>query len=493
MDFSPELLRKSLIAYVRRTGQPLLADEETRKRLIERGEVEPVGTSSTCWLGALLKTPERVIGVVSVQSYEENSVYSKEDLRILSLAADGITRIIERRLSEGALRASEKLYRGLIEDQTELVFRWRPDWVRTFVNDACCEFFGRPREELLGSNVLTTISEQGREAFRAKIESLTPDQPAATAEHLVLGKKGKTSWIEWTDRAIFDAEGLLLGYQSVGRDVTDRRRLEEQFHQAQKMQAVGVLAGGVAHDFNNLLTGMIGYTSLLLRRWRSDEGTTSDLTQIRNLANRGAALTRQLLAFSRQQPVDPTVVHLNDLIRNILSMLGRLIGEDIELSYEPKADPDCIRADHSQIEQVLMNLAVNAREAMPHGGSLTIGTANAALSAEFADTHPEISAGRYVVMTVSDSGEGMDEPTLQHVFEPFFTTKALGKGTGLGLSTAYGIVREHAGHIEVESAPGKGACFKVYLPATEEKEAPRSIGSRSGSRRKRRRHSGRRR
>ena len=244
------------------------------------------------------------------------------------------------------------------------------------------------------------------------------------------------------------------------------------FIKAQKMEAVGVLAGDVAHAFNNLLTGMLGYTSLLLKRWSSDEKTTTDLKQIRNLANRGAGLTRQLLAFSRQQPLSPTVVHLNDLIQNILSMLGRLIGEDIELTYECKADPDCIRADHSQIEQVLMNLAVNAREAMPHGGSLTIRTAKAALSEGAANADPHISPGRYVVLTVSDSGEGMDKPTLQHVFEPFFTTKALGKGTGLGLSTAYGIVREHAGHIEVESAPGKGASFKVYLPATEEEAAP---------------------
>ena len=166
------------------------------------------------------------------------------------------------------------------------------------------------------------------------------------------------------------------------------------------------------------------------------------------------------------------MVHLNDLTQNILSMLGRLIGEDIELTYECKADPDCIRADHSQIEQVLMNLVVNAREAMPHGGSLTISTANADLSEGVANTDPRIRPGRYVVLTVSDSGEGMDKPTLQHVFEPFFTTKALGRGTGLGLSTAYGIVREHAGHIEVESAPGKGASFKVYLPATEEEAAP---------------------
>ena len=268
----------------------------------------------------------------------------------------------------------------------------------------------------------------------------------------------------------------------MGREVTDRRRLEAQFHQAQKMQAVGVLAGGMAHDFNNLLTGMLGYTSLLLKRWESDDSTAADLRQIRNLAERGAKLIRQLLVFSRQQRVNPTEVHLNDLVQNILSMLGRLIGEDIELSHEYKADPDCIRADHSKIEQVLMNLALNAREAMPHGESLAIETANAALSDEFTNTHPEIRPGRYVVLTVSDSGEGMDEPTLQHIFEPFFTTKALGKGTGLGLSTVYGIVREHAGHIEVESAPGEGACFRVYLPATaEEKGAFLYHKDRSGS------------
>ena len=200
------------------------------------------------------------------------------------------------------------------------------------------------------------------------------------------------------------------------------------FIKAQKMEAVGVLAGDVAHAFNNLLTGMLGYTSLLLKRWSSDEKTTTDLKQIRNLANRGAGLTRQLLAFSRQQPLSPTVVHLNDLIQNILSMLGRLIGEDIELTYECKADPDCIRADHSQIEQVLMNLAVNAREAMPHGGSLTIRTAKAALSEGAANADPHISPGRYVVLTVSDSGEGMDKPTLQHFLSLSLRQRPWAKG-----------------------------------------------------------------
>ena len=261
----------------------------------------------------------------------------------------------------------------------------------------------------------------------------------------------------------------------------EHRKLEKQLLQSRRLESIGLLAGGVAHEFNNLLTGMIGYSNLLLKRWRSDESTAADLRQILNLADRGVRLTRQLLSFSRQQPVNPTVVHLNDLIENILSILERLIGEDIELNNESKADPDRIRADFSQIEQVLMNLAINARDALPGGGTLTIETANTTLSDEFADIHPEIQPGRYVVLTVSDNGEGMDETTLENIFEPFFTTKAPGKGTGLGLSTVYGIVREHDGHIEVESAPGEGACFKIYLPAAAATVGPPPDKGRVGS------------
>jgi PAS domain S-box-containing protein len=251
-------------------------------------------------------------------------------------------------------------------------------------------------------------------------------------------------------------------------DITDRKQLEEQLVQAQKMEAIGRLAGGIAHDFNNLLTAIIGYSQLLLRRAPADDPSRQELEEIQKAGERAATLTGQLLAFSRRQVLQPKILDLNMVIADIGKMLQRLIGEDVELRTHFDLRIGLAKADPGQVEQVVMNLAVNARDAMPHGGKLTIETANAYLDESYAGQHAEVQPGPYIMLAMSDTGTGMDKQTQARIFEPFFTTKEQGKGTGLGLSTVYGIVRQSGGHISVYSEPGRGTTFKVYLPQANE-------------------------
>jgi two-component system, cell cycle sensor histidine kinase and response regulator CckA len=249
----------------------------------------------------------------------------------------------------------------------------------------------------------------------------------------------------------------------------DRTRLEEQFRQAQKMEAVGRLAGGVAHDFNNLLTVITGYSDLLLARGELTDSQRSAIEEIRRSAERGGALTFQLLAFSRRQPLEPRVLHLNELVLGIEKMLRRLIGEDVVLVTAAGARPDTVEADPGRLEQVIMNVVVNARDAMPEGGKLTIETATTRLGEEFTAKQLGLKPGRYVRLSITDTGVGMGEETRSHLFEPFFTTKNPGRGTGLGLATAYGIIRQSAGAISITSDPGKGTSVQIFLPVVKSK------------------------
>jgi nitrogen-specific signal transduction histidine kinase/CheY-like chemotaxis protein len=262
----------------------------------------------------------------------------------------------------------------------------------------------------------------------------------------------------------------LPSFDVFAEDVTEKRILERQLQMAAKMEAVGRLSGGVAHDFNNLLGVIIGYSQLFKRKLDPQSPLREHAEEIEKAGHRAAALTRQLLAFSRQQVLTPAVLNLNDLVADMLKMLPRLIGEDIAVSTSLAADLGRVKADHGQIEQVIMNLAVNARDAMPSGGQLRIETANRELDQGYVRHHPGARPGQYVMLSVVDSGMGIDAGTLAHIFEPFFTTKELGRGTGLGLATVYGVVKQSEGYVWVDSEPGKGASFRIFLPRVEEEQ-----------------------
>jgi two-component system cell cycle sensor histidine kinase/response regulator CckA len=286
------------------------------------------------------------------------------------------------------------------------------------------------------------------------------------AEFRLLLPDGSIRWNLGRARVMRDVHGVPTRMLGVGTDVSDRRSLETQLRQAQKMDAVGQLAGGIAHDFNNLLTAIMGYSNFVIDSLGLQDERRSDMEEVISAAERASALTRQLLAFSRKQVLQPTVVDLNELVLGIRQMLSRLIGEQVDLVPILAADLCTVRADHGQLEQVLMNLVVNARDAMPMGGRVTVETANVELD-ESSMRDVVVRAGAYVMLAVSDSGVGMTEATKQRLFEPFFTTKEHGKGTGLGLATAYGIVHQSGGYIWVYSEPGQGATFKVYLPCID--------------------------
>ncbi len=276
---------------------------------------------------------------------------------------------------------------------------------------------------------------------------------------------------------LHDADGQVTGMLTIAADLTELRQLEVQYRQAQKMEAVGRLAGGVAHDFNNLLTAILGTTSLLLEDLGPDAPARLDVQEIEKAGKRAAVLTRQLLAFSRQQILDPHVVDVNALVVNLERMLHRLIGEHIELKTSLAPGLGAVRADPGQLEQAIVNLVVNARDAMPQGGLLTIETANTDLDSSYAETHVPAQPGAYVRLAITDTGTGMDAATRAHLFEPFFTTKPPGKGTGLGLATVYGIVKQSGGYIWAYSELGHGTTFKIYLPRVAAAAEPREPSS----------------
>ena len=331
------------------------------------------------------------------------------------------------------------------------------------VNRGYLNMFGYERmEDVIGRPITDFVSEPSR----ADVQMRLTNNIEGTYELEGRRKDGKTLLLEATARTHV-MRGRPVRITAL-RDMTERRALEDQFRQAQKMEAVGRLAGGVAHDFNNLLTVILSYTDMLMEGVSPQDPRAEDLSEIRKATVAAASLTRQLLAFSRQQVIEPRLVNLNDVIASSEKMLRRLIGEDIEVQTALSSAPLTVLIDPGQLEQVVMNLAVNARDAMPTGGKLTLETADVTLDAEYARDHWPVTSGRFAMLAISDIGTGMDELTRSRMFEPFFTTKGVGNGTGLGLATVYGIVKQSNGFIWVYSEPGKGTSFKIYFPLLDE-------------------------
>jgi PAS domain S-box-containing protein len=652
----PQKLGKSRTSYVFRTGQPLLMNEEIFRQLAESGEVEQRGTVPASWLGVPLRSPSEVIGVLVVQSYEDENAYSARDLEFLSSVGGQVALAIERKRGEAALHETNETLLTLINGSPLAIVALDTENCVTAWNPAAERIFGWSEREMLGHPVpflsdemrdntlqliervyrgesltgyemtrhrrdgtpievsisfsllrdaestargvvavLEDITERKRmdealkeanqralleyerllERIAALAQSLGTSRDLLTVyrafkdfalastpcngmfiSHYHASRSVRTAEYAWSDGMEFDhanlppmsmndsphsravATGQIIisdDYQAdiartpvvnigdlsesclpqsalivpmavMGRVIgaielqslepaafrqehatamrmaanltavaIDNVRLinqehekEGQLRQSQKMQAVGQLAGGVAHDFNNLLVAINGYSDLTLRRLQANDPLRRNLEEIKKAGERAAALTRQLLAFSRKQVMQPKVISLNDVVSDMNKLLRRLIGEDIELTTVLDANIGHVKADPNMLEQVILNLAVNSRDAMPDGGRLTVETSNVRLADDYMNHHAGISPGAYVLLTVSDTGTGMDPGTQERLFEPFFTTKAIGKGTGLGLSTVYGIVKQSGGNVLVYSEVGHGTSFKIYLPRVDE-------------------------
>jgi len=365
------------------------------------------------------------------------------------------------RSAQNGLRYSESNFRSLVTHAPYGICRCDSAGILLEANPALVKILGyASSSELVGRNLANQYADT-QEWFNLTDHFRSLKRFHGQVAEWVC-KDGSSVMVRLSGRAIH-GEGKAAFFELFAEDVTEQRTLEQQLRQAQKMDAVGRLAGGIAHDFNNLLMVISGYGEFLLERIGSDVSLRGSVQEIANAAERATSLTRQLLAFSRKQMLAPKVLDLNALVKENLKMLTRMIGEDIDLVMRAGAEIGAVKADPGQIDQVIMNLAVNARDAMPHGGKLTIETADVTCDEEYARSNPSLTTGEYVMLAISDTGVGMDAATQLHIFEPFFTTKGL-KGTGLGLSTVYGIIQQSRGYIQVSSQPGKGTSFKIYLP-----------------------------
>jgi len=407
--------------------------------------------------------------IIEVEVFSNDILFQNRQARLV-LAND----ITDRRRNEEAMRASEERFsKAFSASPVPMSIVTYECGMYIDVNESFLSNSGYTREEIIGRTT-TDINLYADPRERTRLRQILEEQGRILNAEVRRRVKGGEVRVALASSEIIHLNGERC-ILTATNDITEHRRLEEQLLQSQKMESIGRLAGGVAHDFNNLLTAIIGYSQLLLRRLDKNDQSYLEIEEIMKSGQSAAALTSQLLAFSRKQVVQPQVLDLNAVVANIEKMLRRLIGEDIELTTMLEPQLASIKADPNHIEQILLNLAVNARDAMPEGGKLIIETANVYLDENYASQHISVEAGRYVMLGVSDTGIGMNKQTQSQIFEPFFTTKEKGKGTGLGLSTVYGIVKQSEGNIWVYSEPGHGTIFKIYLPQCDESIDPTCI------------------
>ena len=465
----PRKLGRGVTEYVLRSGEPLLATSARFEELARGGEVDPIGSPVVDWLGVPLKVGNEALGVVAVRSYRPDLRFGEEEREILTFVSHQLASAIDHKRHEEALRRSEARYRSLVESAVYGICRTTLDGRFLDVNPAIVSMLGYERAEQLLAldpkhDLFLYPEEQGRLARecarRGRLDNF----------EMQWKRKDKSAiTVRLSGRAVTSVEEPQHILELIAEDVSEKRVLEDQFRQAQKMEAVGRLAGGVAHDFNNLLMVISGYTEVLLEKLENGGTLHSKAAAIQQASDRATTLTRQLLAFSRKQLLELKVVDVNTIVSDMERLLRPLIGENIQLTTKLGAGLGRTRADAGQLEQVIMNLVVNAKDAMPEGGKIIIRTANTELDDTYRREHAYIQPGPYVMLSVSDSGCGMDQQTLSRIFEPFFTTKEKGKGTGLGLSTVYGIVKQSGGYIFAQSEPGHGTTFRIYLPRVDDR------------------------
>jgi PAS domain S-box-containing protein len=439
-------------------GDPEVNDQEWARR-----------EGMVAFAGYPLIVDDRVVGVMAL--FARNPL-SDDVISKLGSVAQHIALGIARHRSADALRTAEERMRFALEsadvgiwdmDYTTGVLRWS-ETIESQYGLLPGTFDGK------FETFVKAVHPEDRQGFLDTIEPAMKTGSDFTTLHRALLPDGTIRWLSGAGRIKLADDGKPVRGVGISLDITERRSLEEQYQQAQKMEAIGRLAGGVAHDFNNLLTAILGYCDLLLGDLDPNDVSRADIEEIQKAGIRASGLTRQLLAFSRKQIIDPTLLDLNVVVAEMQPMLERLIGEDVTIGLALRREPARVMADRGQVEQIVMNLAVNARDAMPRGGRLTIQTAIIDLDENYSTTHVAVTPGRYAVLTVTDTGTGMSHEVLARLFEPFFTTKELGKGTGLGLATVHGMVTRSGGSIQVYSEVGIGTSFKVYFPVADDAE-----------------------
>ncbi len=460
---APKRLGRGLTEYVLRTGEPLLATPKVFEELVAKGEVELIGAPSLDWMGVPLRAGNQTFGVLVVQSYREDVRFGERDKEVLTFVSQQLASAIDHKRHEEALRQSEARYRSLVQSAVYGIYRSSVDGRFLDVNPALIHMLGyNSADEILKLDPQREVFVEPAEHERL-LEEFQRTGCLDSAEVRWKRKNGTVITVRLSGRAATELDEADQALEIIAEDVTERRALEDQFRQAQKMEAVGRLAGGVAHDFNNLLMVVSGYTEVLMEELDQHDPLLPKVQAIQQAADRATTLTRQLLAFSRKQLLELKVVDVNSIVADMERLLRPLIGENIDLTTRLTPNVGHTRADAGQLEQVIMNLVVNAKDAMPDGGRILIQTSEAELDTAPRE-HSLIEPGSYILLSVSDTGAGMDKETQSRIFEPFFTTKEKGKGTGLGLSTVYGIVKQSGGYIFAQSEPGCGTNFRIYLP-----------------------------
>jgi two-component system, cell cycle sensor histidine kinase and response regulator CckA len=464
---APRKFGRNLTEFVLQSGKPLLATPEVLQLMERRGEVERNGPRSLDWMGVPLKVGEQTFGALVVQTYSRNIRYNERDREILSFVARQLASAVVHKKSEDALRRSEARYRSLVQSSVYGIYRSRLDGQFLDVNPALIAMLGyESATEVLALDPRRDIFVHPEEQ-ETLIEEFRRTGRMDGIEVKWKRKDGAAITVRISGRAVSSADEPADVLEAIAENVTERRALEDQFRQAQKMEAVGRLAGGVAHDFNNLLMVISGYTEVILSQLDSSHVLHEKARAVQQASDRATTLTRQLLAFSRKQMLELKVVDVNTIVEDMERLLRPLIGETVELITRLAEDAGHTRADAGQLEQVLMNLVVNAKDAMPNGGRIVLETRKTTVGETASGEKTFIKPGDYVLLSVIDSGVGMDRETQSRIFEPFFTTKEKGKGTGLGLSTVYGIVKQSGGYVMVQSELSRGAAFHIYLPRVD--------------------------